>query len=545
MARYRDLLAEIRLAFPQPTSDRIHDAYFGRLVQLAVDCIDDLKWESPFLGHHGKVDYEAAQRQTIPDQMSSPEEVIRDVAAYLEGIPIWGHADTQENVIPPTTIPSICGILGAAIYNPNVIWDAYSHRVAQAEVEAISMVAALIGYDPARAGGVFTFGGTGTNLYGVKIGLEKVLGGAMQHGVREDVKILCSDASHYSKLNVAAWLGIGSRNIVTIPTNADNSMNLDAFADTLGRLLAGGHKIAAIIATMGTTDAFGIDPLKAIVAARDRLAAEHGLASPPHIHADAVIGWPWAVFNDYDFEANPLQFGARTLRSLQASREPIQHLALADSLGVDFHKTGYAPYLSSLFLVKDRADFQLLHREQAEMPYLYQFGEYHPGQFTLECSRNGGSILAALANLKLLGKTGYRVLLGHIVEMAERVRERLEAVHSIAVLNDYNYGPVTLFRVYPPGTDARAAYAAEIADAAHRPQLLEGNELCRRLFDVLHYDVITGKGVNLGITDAYRTTAYGEPIAALKNYVMSPFTDEAAVDLVLERILAAQESLAD
>ena len=35
------------------------------------------------------------------------------------------------------------------------------------------MTAELIGYDPAQAGGVFTFGGTGTMLYGVKIGLEK------------------------------------------------------------------------------------------------------------------------------------------------------------------------------------------------------------------------------------------------------------------------------------------------------------------------------------------------------------------------------------
>ena len=49
--------------------------------------------------------------------------------------------------------------------------------------------------------------------------------------------------------------------------------------------------------------------------------------------------------------------------------------------------------------------------------------------------------------------------------------------------------------------------------------------------------------VNIGITDRYRKTDYGEPVVALKSFIMSPFTDEAAVDLVVERVLAAQQAL--
>jgi len=543
MSRYRDLLAQVRLAFPQPTSDRIHDAYFSHLMTHALDRIDDMKGDSPFLGRHGQVDYAAAQRARMTEGMSPQEQVIAEVASYLEGMPIWSHPDTQENVTPPTTIPSIAGLMSAAIYNPNIIWDEYSHRVAEAEVEAASMVADLVGYDPERAGGVFTFGGTGTILYGVKLGLEKALPGAMREGVREDVKVICSDTSHYSRLNVAGWLGIGAQNVVEVPTNAHNAMDVGLFAQTMEGLLDGGHKIAAIVVTMGTTDAFGIDPLKEVWEARNRIARERGLAQPPHLHADAVIGWVWAVFNDYDFQANPLEFGARTLRSLRDSRERIQHLALADSVGVDFHKTGYAPYLSSLFLVRDRADFGLISRDQRQMPYLYQFGEYHPGVYTLECSRGGGAALSALANLKLLGKQGYRAILGHIVEMAERIRAQLEANDTIEVLNDYNYGPVTLFRVYPPGVCAREALAAETGDEARREQLRYHNDYCRRVFQVVRDEVMRGKGAAISITDSYRKTAYGEPIVALKSFIMSPFTDEGAVDLVVERVLAAQREV--
>lgn len=89
---------------------------------------------------------------------------------------------------------------------------------------------------------------------------------------------------------------------------------------------------------------------------RERLAEEYKLAKPPHIHADAVIGWVWSVFKNYDFAGNPLGFHTRTLRSLQDSLIRMGDLSLADSVGFDFHKTGYAPYISSAFLVKDRGD---------------------------------------------------------------------------------------------------------------------------------------------------------------------------------------------
>ena len=143
---------------------------------------------------------------------------------------------------------------------------------------------------------------------------------------------------------------------------------------------------------MGSTDAFGLDDLEGIVRLRDELVTEFNLPYRPHVHADAVIGWAWSVFNDYDIEDNPLGFRRRTVRALAGATRRLQHLALADSIGIDFHKTGFAPYISSLFLVKDRGDFRLISREPELMPYLYQFGEYHPGTFTLEINNTNAAI---------------------------------------------------------------------------------------------------------------------------------------------------------
>ena len=122
---------------------------------------------------------------------------------------------------------------------------------------------------------------------------------------------------------------------------------------------------------------------------RDKLVDEFGLDYTPHLHADAVIGWAWSVFNDYDFDHNPLGFRHRTVRALAGTHRRIQHLPLADSVGIDFHKTGFAPYVSSLFLVKDARDLELISRSPEETPYLFHDGHYHPGRYTLETTRSG------------------------------------------------------------------------------------------------------------------------------------------------------------
>ncbi len=180
-----------------------------------------------------------------------------------------------------------------------------------------------------------------------------------------------------------------------------------------------------MIATLGTTDAFGVDDLRSMVMLRDELVQEFSLSYRPHVHADAVIGWAWAVFNDYPFEDNPLGFRPRTVRALAAACQNIRYLSLADSIGIDFHKPGFARYNSSLLLLKQKEDLELLQRPQEQMPYLYQFGEQRPGMFPLETSRPRTGVLAVLGNLKWFGKEGLRVIIGHIVEMAQLLREHL------------------------------------------------------------------------------------------------------------------------
>lgn len=540
---YRKILKELRKTFPQPVSDKIHDSYFVHSIMSALNQVDDLKTHLPFLGDIIPADFNEAKKTELPEYMSTVEEVTTELVGYLRGMTIFGHPRTQQNVIAPTTIPSLIGVLLASLHNPNMGWDEYSRLVALAEVEVVGITSQLVGYNPEHSGGVFTFGGTGTTLYGVKIGLEKACPETIKKGTPEDVVVFVSDTAHYCASNITGWLGIGTDNLITIPTTVENEIDLAKLEESLREVLKDGKKIAAIITTMGTTDAFGLDDLLKIASMRETLVEEFKLDYKPHIHADAVIGWAWSVFNDYDIEENTLNFRPRTIRAIAGACRRIQHLHLADSIGIDFHKTGFTPYISSLVLVKDQADLDMLKRSPEQMPYLYHYGQYRPGMYTLETSRAGTGPLAALANLRLFGQEGLRAILGHIVEMTQLLREHLGGHASTTVLNSGNFGTVTLFRAYPMGIDTFEIKRQEFEDSAYRESLLLHNEYNREVFQYVNAEAMEGRGVFISTTDCYRKTTYGEPIVALKSYILSPFVDEDDVKMVVDKVLEAGEKV--
>ncbi|HSH75181.1 MAG TPA: pyridoxal-dependent decarboxylase, partial [Longimicrobiales bacterium] len=276
-APYRVILEKLRQGFPQPVSDRVHDAYFVFSIMQALEKVDEMKSELPLLGEPTPLDYDQARRAELAPTHSTVEEVARELVRQFEGLPIFSHPRTQINVIPPSSIASIVGALLPTIYNPNLVSDDTSHGIAVAEQRVEAMMALLLGYDPKISAGVFTFGGTGTSLYGAKIGLEKAIPDAMERGVRGDAVMFASGQSHYARLNVAGWLGIGEHNAIQISTDLTNDMKVDLLEEEMRKAIGEGRRIAAVIATMGTTDAFGIDDLEQIVAVRDRLVDELGL----------------------------------------------------------------------------------------------------------------------------------------------------------------------------------------------------------------------------------------------------------------------------
>lgn len=541
MSTYHELLARFRQAFPAPVSDPVHDGYFVFSILKALEQVDALKSQAPLLGTPREPDYAKALAERLAPDGRSLEQVIPELVRCLDGMIIWGHPRSQVNVVAHPSIASIIGVVLPSIFNPNLCSDESGRGFSEAEVRVAAMVGEMIGYDPQQAAGIFTFGGTGTLLYGIKLGLEKALPECLRKGVSGDCVVLASEHSHYACLNVAGWLGIGQDHVVRVETHDDHSMDLVALEQAARAAITAGKRIAAIVATMGTTDAFGIDDLAAIHALRERLIRDYQLDYRPHLHADAVIGWAWSVFRGEDFQNHRLGFRGRTVRALAGIQNRLRHLALADSLGVDFHKTGFSPYISSMFLAKEREDLQLLVRDRATMPYLFHSGDYHPAMYTLETSRGATGPMAALGSLLLLGRSGMQALLGHAVEMAEILRELIGARPELTVVNPANFGPVTLFRAYPPGVDTFSVKERERSDPSYRAELAAHNAFNRRIFERVQSEAMAGRGVAIGYTECYRRSDFGEPMSALKSYVLSPFAEADRMHDIIDHVLEARQ----
>ena len=82
-----------------------------------------------------------------------------------------------------------------------------------------------------------------------------------------------------------------------------------------------------------------------------------------------------------------------------------------------------------------------------------------------------------------------------------------------------------------------------MTDPAFRETLQKHNDYNRRVFAEIQAEALQGRGVVLSLTDCYRETDYGEPVVALKSYIMSPFSDEKYVAAVLESVCKARERL--
>ncbi len=207
------------------------------------------------------------------------------------------------------------------------------------------------------ADGVFTSGGTQSNLMGLLLARDSFAHKYSQHNIQQNglpdygqkMRIICSDKSHFTVQKSASLMGLGERAVVCVKTNQQGQMDCAELHNTIEQLSAQGLLPIAVVATAGTTDHGAIDDLQEIV----KISHEKGL----WCHIDGAYG------------------GALMLSEKHKSR--LQGIESADSVSVDFHKLFYQTISCGALLVKDKRNFSsllyhadYLNREGDELPNL-------------------------------------------------------------------------------------------------------------------------------------------------------------------------------
>ncbi len=482
--------------------------------------------------------YETAQANPEIHLLPGNLKDARDaVFPFFWGTDGWYSPLHLENVKGPANYASLVGALACLLKNPNLCTDTYSQRSNELEVKAITALANLLFYHTVDPWGVFTMGGTLSNLYGAKIGLEKVVPGAMQHGLRgASVAGIVSTAAHYSNRTIAGWLGFGTENLAAIPTDHTFAMRLDLLRERLRQFYRDGVRVAFVTATFGTTDAFGVDDIAGIRGVIDEEAARAGLPTP-QLHVDAAVGWVLSFFTEYRAEENPLDFEPGLLEVLRRVRLQAEGLRVADSVTIDFHKMGWGHYPGSAFLVNRRADLKYLARTVADTPYFAEADPRRdPALFTLECSRPALGPYTVMASLNGIGLTGWQMLVARALELAQQLKRRLEALEYCKVLNLETTGPNVVWWVLPKGRNAKQIFADAQSGALPAELLARYAAEIRHQFDKREKAMDVAIDARLSFTNSIGYCPHGLELPGWKAVFFNPKTDETIIDQLIYSI---------
>lgn len=471
----------------------------------------------------------------IPERSQDPKKVMKDISGLFKGAVRWHHPGTMINITPPPLLPAIAATTMTMVFNPNLAIDVSCGGLSVAELEVVKHMATLVNWDWEKAFGVFTFGGKGTNLYAVKAALNKYNPHFKEKGVSGKIAITSTQQGHSCHIEVCDWLGLGSSSCIRLPLDASGRIDINKAEDIISSFLADGGELPCMIVNGGTTLHNTVDPIKKMVQLRDKLVEKFKLNYVPHLHVDSVLGWVWLFFKDYDFKKNPEKIDEIALEKLRNMYDRLSEIQFADSFGVDFHKTGFCPYLSSVFIAKDKKLIDDLGISKQPALSELQFGNYSPFTYTLESSRPLNGPVSALVALKSLGMNGFRELVSGLVANSERMKIKFDALKDFSVVNRSDENFVTLFIITPPELsydyqkvlDSPVDAAVKIAEYNHKFYLF-----------LLEKQIIDGSPLAIDFVSGYETTKSGIKLGVMKMYPVSPYFNRQYVNNLVRQLVA-------
>ncbi|MDB4917228.1 MAG: Pyridoxal-dependent decarboxylase [Gemmatimonadetes bacterium] len=306
--------------------------------------------------------------------------------------------------------------LPAAIWSEMVI-AAINQSVAVAEMSptgtvlehrVIRWMCDLVGFG-SSAGGTLTSGGTEATLAALLAARFVAIPDVWSNGVgNAPPVVVCGEHTHYAVSRAVGELGIGTRNIVVVPSRRFR-MDIEALASALGALEREGRRVMAVIATAGSTATGSFDDLEAIGA----ICEARGL----WLHVDAA-------------------HGASALLS-DTHRGRLRGLEHARSIAWDPHKMMLVPLSAGVVLVREECDLENAFTQRA--PYLFHGGAgarvWDQGTRSLQCSRRADVIKLWVA-LQRYGADGIGALYDRLCATAMFMHDTLVAHPSFVVLHE-------------------------------------------------------------------------------------------------------------
>lgn len=279
------------------------------------------------------------------------------------------------------------------------------------ENELLAKMGRVIGGDFAeRYEGLFVPGGALSNLYAITLARQRMAPEVKTEGnyAAPGLTAFTSAEAHYSYKKACSLLGLGSDNLIAVPTGKTGNMDPAALAEALEATVAEGKRPFFVGATAGSTVLGAFDPLEELADVLEAHHAKHALAPDQQVwlHVDGAWGGP-AILSP-------------KTRSLVAGAER------ADSFCWNPHKVLGAPLQCASFISKHPGLLKAANGTNAA--YLFQpdkeFTQMDQGDKTFQCGRKVDALKLWLM-WKALGDAGMAARVDKLVGAAEYMSSRL------------------------------------------------------------------------------------------------------------------------
>lgn len=223
---------------------------------------------------------------------------------------------------------------------------------------------------------------------------QEGLGRSLKHRGVDGIAVLVSERGHYSFGKAADLLGLGRDNLIKVPTDDRNRIDLKALREECRRLRERNILPLALVGIAGTTETGNVDPLEALA----DVAGELGC----HFHVDAAWGGP-TLFSDRNHHL-------------------LAGIERADSVTIDAHKQLYVPMGAGMVVFRDPTALSAIEHHAN---YILRHGSKDLGSHTLEGSRPGKALLVH-AGFFIIGRKGYGLLIDRGIERARTFADLIE-----------------------------------------------------------------------------------------------------------------------
>lgn len=414
-------------------------ANYKRSMKKAIHAITNTLKErkTPFTGKSIdalKQKFDEIQLKDFKD-IHSLEFVIEELKElYLDDCVHFHHPKYIAHLNCPILTPTL--VAEAFISSLNSSMDTWDQSTGGTfiELKLIEWTLDILGF-PTEGDGIFTSGGTQSNLMGLLLARDFYIKNnydidPKMEGLPAEAskfRVFCSDVSHFSLKKNLSLLGLGQNAVIPITVDADFKMDIKKLELAIEEQKQLGNIPIAIVGTAGTTDFGSIDSLTAI----STIAKQNKL----WFHVDAAYGGGLLISEKH--------------------KSKLRGIELADSATIDYHKTFYQPVSSSGFFMRDKSfiDYIKYHADYLNSKEQEEEGVPNMVKKSIQTTRRFDA-LKLWFTLRMIGVEGLSSYLEKAIENAQFTAQYLNERKDFEIIHQPEISAV-VFRYTPySGLDA-------------------------------------------------------------------------------------------